>query len=69
MARDLITVMTQDADFALTVETKLPQSVQEHLDEARRLRKEKKRDADRTQRGKLAPQHKNYMAWVSPYSK
>ena len=40
MARDLITVMTQDADFALTVETKLPQSVQEHLDEARRLRKE-----------------------------
>ena len=33
MARDLITVMTQDADFALTVETKLPQSVQEHLDE------------------------------------
>jgi len=34
MARDLITVMTQDADFALTVETKL------HLDEARRLRKE-----------------------------
>ena len=35
-----ITVMTQDADFALTVETKLPQSVQEHLDEARRLRKE-----------------------------
>ena len=24
MARDLITVMTQDADFALTVETKLP---------------------------------------------
>lgn len=40
MARDLITVMTQDADFALTIETKLPQSVQEHLDEARRLRKE-----------------------------
>lgn len=29
----------------------------------------KKRDADRTQRGKLAPRHKNYMAWVSPYSK
>ena len=29
----------------------------------------KKRDADLTQRGKLAPQHKNYMAWVSPYSK
>lgn len=28
----------------------------------------KKRNADRTQRGKLAPQHKNYMAWVSPYS-
>lgn len=68
MARDLITVMTQDADFALTVETKLPQSVQEHLDEARRLRKEEA-ECDRTQRGKLAPQHKNYMAWVSPYSK
>lgn len=29
----------------------------------------KKRNADRTQRGKLATQHKNYMAWVSPYSK
>ena len=40
MSLDLITVMTEDADFALTVETKLPQSVQEHLDEARRLRKE-----------------------------
>ena len=47
MARDLITVMTQDADFALTVETKLPQSVQEHLDEARRLRKEESGNADR----------------------
>ena len=35
MARDLITVMTQDADFALTVETKLPQSVQEHLAQGR----------------------------------
>ena len=67
MARDLITVMTQDADFALTVETKLPQSVQEHLELGDCARK--KRNADRTQRGKLAPQHKNYMAWVSPYSK
>lgn len=68
MARDLITVMTQDADFALTVETKLPQSVQEHLDEARRLRKEEAECRSNAAR-KLAPQHKNYMAWVSPYSK
>lgn len=29
----------------------------------------KKRNADRTQRGKPEPQHKNYMAWVSRYSK
>lgn len=29
----------------------------------------KKRNADRKQRGKLVPRHKNYMAWVSPYSK
>lgn len=28
-----------------------------------RLRKEEV-ECDRTQRGKLAPQHKNYMAWV-----
>ena len=29
----------------------------------------KKRNADRTHSGKLSPQHKNYMASVSPYSK
>ena len=29
----------------------------------------KKRNADRTQRVKLAQRHKNYMAWVSPYNK
>lgn len=37
MARDLIQVMTQETDFDIAVDMRIPQSVQQHLDNARKL--------------------------------
>lgn len=43
MARDLIHVMTQETNFDISVEVRLPQSVQRHLDSAKRLHEQEAR--------------------------